>query len=137
MAAPAPGQHQQGEGDLAGNQRVVGPAPATPRVVLRVFDCITWLTSGRESWRAGHRPNRIPCADGNRDAEEEHRQVDLNGGFVRKREFRQIGDDDADGLVCQAKPRPAPVSESSSDSVSNWRTMRSRLAPMAERMANS
>ena len=55
------GQHQQGEGDLRRrSERCAVLRPLTPLVVLRVFDCITWLTSGRESCKPAKARRECP-----------------------------------------------------------------------------
>ena len=73
--------------------------PFTSPVVLRVFDCMIWLTSGRESCQAGQRPKRIPVLTATTTQKIEDRHIDLNGRFMREGELGQVGNDDGDRFV--------------------------------------
>src|SRR6266567_8413254 len=71
------------------------------------------------------------------DAEEQHRQIDADSGFMREGKFWKPVQMSFTRLLASATPKAAPVNDSISASVSNCRRMREPSAPIADRTANS
>ena len=95
------------------------------------------MTLGRVAWIAGSRPKRIAATTDARVAKARIRASTptsrLIGSGIGSLAVRRRRSDSADNPI----PTAPPISESSSDSASSWRTSAPRPAPIARRMAIS